>query len=286
LIAVTGATGHVGRLVAEDLARRGLPMRLLVHDPSRTPEIAGAEIAVADYGDPDSVARALEPGDRVFMVSMHQPPEPRLALHRSFIDATTKVGVGRIVYLSFIGAGPDASFVHARSHGATEAMLAQSGVPYAAVRNGMYADEIASWFDDDGRITGPGGDGRISLSYRPELGEAIAALLADRANDDRTIVTVTGEAVTLAELAETASRVTGDDYRYEPTPKEEWIAYRRSLGRPDWAIEAGSTYYDGVRKGEADVVGDDYRRLTGKAPITIAELIALYRERLPLSSRT
>ena len=53
-------------------------------------------------------------------------------------------------------------------------MLRDSGLGWSAVRNGMYSDEIATWFDADGRITGPGGDGRISLSYRPELAEAIA----------------------------------------------------------------------------------------------------------------
>jgi hypothetical protein len=55
---------------------------------------------------------------------------------------------GRVVYLSFVTAGPAASFVHARSHGATEAMLRDSGLRWGAVRNGMYGDEIASWFFD------------------------------------------------------------------------------------------------------------------------------------------
>ena len=109
----------------------------------------------------------------------------------------------------FVGAGPDASFVHGRSHGVTEAMLAESRLPCSAVRNGMYGDEIASWFDADGRITGSGGDGRISFSYRPELGEAIATLLAEPGHDDRDIVTITTpDAVSLAELAALATDVT------------------------------------------------------------------------------
>jgi hypothetical protein len=65
-------------------------------------------------------------------------------------------------------------------------MLAESGLSFAAVRNGMYADEIASWFDPGGRITGPGGDGRLSLSYRPELAER------DRRPPDRPTQTTTG----------------------------------------------------------------------------------------------
>jgi uncharacterized protein YbjT (DUF2867 family) len=206
-------------------------------------------------------------------------------LHRGFIEVAARRRVARVVYLSFVGAGPDASFVHARSHGATEAMLAESGLPFTAVRNGMYADEIASWFDSEGRITGPGGDGRVSLSFRPELAEAIVALLADEAHDDRRVATITGpESFSLAELAATASEVTGDAYRYDPLGREEWIAYRRSVGRPDWSIEAGISYYDGVRAGEADVVTDDYHELTGKEPLPIREMIALHRDEMPLSS--
>ena len=192
--------------------------------------------------------------------------------------------MGRIVYLSFLGADPDASFLHARSHGATERMLAESGIPFTAVRNGMYADEIATWFDADGRITGPGGDGAVSLTYRPELAEAIAELLVEPAHDERSVVTITGpEAVTLSELAATASEVTGDDYRYEPLDREEWLAYRRGLGRPAWSIEAGISYYDGVARGEAGIVGDDFRQLTGKDPLTIRELVELHRDEMPLT---
>jgi uncharacterized protein YbjT (DUF2867 family) len=284
VIVVTGASGRVGGLVAQALARRGIPFRAVTRHVERLPDLGGAEIALAGYDEPDALLDALEPGDRVFMVSMHEPPGRRVVLHRGFIAVAARRHVARIVYLSFVGAGPDATFVHARSHGATEAMLADSGIPFAAVRNGMYADEIATWFDREGRITGPGGDGRLSLSYRPELAESIAVLLADPAHDGRRIVTVTGpESFSLAELAATAADVTGDRYRYEPLGRDAWIAYRRSLGRPEWSIEAGITYYDAVARGEMDVVSRDYEELTGEAPLSIREVIALERDRMPLA---
>jgi len=283
VIAVTGASGAVGGLVAAELARRGLPFRMVVRDEARAPDLPG-EVAVASYKDREALARALEPGDRVFMVSMHARYEERVPLHRSFVEVAAERRVGRVVYLSFVGAGEGASFRHARSHGATEAMLAAAGLPYTAVRNAMYADEIATWFDAEGRITGPGGDGRVSFSYRPELGEAIAVLLADPAHDQREIVTITTpEAVTMDELAAIASEVTGDAYRYAPLERDEWIARRRALGRPEWSVEAGIGYWDGVRAGEADVVGDDYRALTGKEPLPIAEVIRLRLDEMPLA---
>jgi uncharacterized protein YbjT (DUF2867 family) len=284
VIVVTGATGAVGGLVARELAERGERFRMIVRDPSRAPDLPGGEIAIATYDDQEALAAALSPGDRVFMVSMHSPYDERLALHRSFIEVAARQQVARVVYLSYVAAGANAHFVHARSHGATEAMLEESGVPWSAVRNGMYSDEIASWFDADGRITGPGADGRISLSYRPELGKAIAILLTEPAHDDRSIFTVTNpEAVTLSELAALAEEVSGDPYRYEPLPREEWIEYRRRLGREEWSIEAGISYYDGVAVGEADVVSDDYERLTGQPAKSIRELLEMFRDELPLS---
>ncbi len=190
-------------------------------DAARAPVLPGAEVALATYDDPVALAAALGPGDRVFMVSMHAAYDERLRLHRAIIDAAARAGVGRVVYLSFVNAGPEASFRHARSHGATEAMHA--------------------------------------------------------------VTITTPDAVTAPGLAAIARAVTGAPYRYEPQPREARVEHRRSLGRPDRSIEAGAGDYDGVARGEADVVADDYRALTGRDPLPIRALVELLRDRLPLS---
>jgi NAD(P)H dehydrogenase (quinone) len=271
MIVVTGAAGNVGRLVAEELARTGARMRLLVRDRARAPDVSGAEVVEADYGDAGSLAAALRPGDRVFMVSIHDGPERRLPLYRSFIAAAVRAEVAHVVYLSFVNAGPDAVFLHARSHGETEAMLRDSGLAWTAIRNGMYADEALGWFDPDGVAREPGGDGRISFSYRPELARAIAVVLAEPGHEGRVYDITTPESVTLAELARIASDATGRPHSYEPGTDEDWI--RRWRGRDAWRIEAGRTSYAALRSGEFDVVTDDYRALTGRDPLPLAEIV-------------
>ena len=282
MLVVTGSTGHVGRLVAGELATRGMRQRLLVRDPLRAPDIAGAEIAMADYGDPQSVADALEPDDRVFMVSLHEGPEQRIPHHRAFIEAAASAGVVHIVYLSFIAAGPDAIFLRARSDGETERLLAESGVPWTAIRTSMYADDIPGWFDADGLNTVPADEGRMSFSYRPELARAVAVTLTEPGHEGKTYDIVTPQSVSMRELAEIAWAVTGQNYRYAPTSDAWWEERWRARGKEPWAIEAGLTSYAALRAGEFDVTSDDYRNLTGEDPLSVSDIAGLLADRLPL----
>jgi uncharacterized protein YbjT (DUF2867 family) len=274
MIVVTGSTGHVGRLVAEELAALGEPMRLLVRDPSRAPRLPGAEVVHGDYGDRGTLRGALQEGDRVFMVSLHEGPDRRVPLHQSFVDAASEAGVAQLVYLSFVNAGPDAIFLHARSHGATEEMLRYSGLPWTSIRNGMYADDVLGWFDDDDVARETGGDGRMSFSYRPELAKVIAHVLTTPGHEGKTYDITTPESVTLSELAEIATAATGRPHRYDPVGEDVWDARWRAIGRTGWELDGGFTTYAALRAGELDVVTGDYRRLTGLDPLTIGEIIA------------
>jgi len=282
MLVVTGSTGHVGRLVAGEISTRGMRQRLLVRDPQRAPDIAGAEIAMADYSDPESVAAALEPDDRVFMVSLHEGPEQRIPHHRAFIEAAAGAGVAHIVYLSFVAAGPDAIFLHARSHGETERILAESGVAWTSIRNSMYADDIPGWFDADGLNTVPAGEGRMSFSYRPELARAIAVTLTEPGHEGKVYDIVTPQSVSMRELAEIAWAVTGQNYRYAPTSDAWWEERWRARGKEAWAIEAGLTSYAALRAGEFDVTSEDYRALTGEDPLSVSDIAGLLADRLPL----
>jgi uncharacterized protein YbjT (DUF2867 family) len=259
-------------------------MRLLVRDLNRVPQVKDAQVQAAEYGDPESLAKGLAKADRVFMVSLWIGGDTRLELHHSFIEAAARANVAQLVYLSFVNAGPNAIFSHAREHGATEEMLRSSGVPWTSIRNSMYADDIPGWFDPDGVAREPGDEARMSFSYRPELADAIAATLTEPGHEGRIYNITTPESVSMRELARIATRVTGESYDYAPISDDEWIKRWKAQGRPEWALEAGLTSYEALRAGELDVVSGDYEEVTGRKAATIEQVITELADEMPLAT--
>ena len=108
-LAVTGSTGALGGRVARRLADRGVAQRLVVRDVANAPALAGASpVAAPSYGDTAAMRDALAGAKTLFLVSGRETKD-RLEQHYSAIDAAVDAGVERIVYVSFLGAAPDAT---------------------------------------------------------------------------------------------------------------------------------------------------------------------------------
>jgi len=156
MIAVTGASGEIGGRVARSLASRGLPLRLVVRDASRAPELS-AEVAVAEYRDGAAMRAALEGMETLYLVSGSESAD-RVAEHFSAVDAAAAAGVRRIVYVSFMGAAPDAVFTFARDHAATEERIRSTGLAHVFLRSCMYAEYVPAFASPEGVLRGPAGE--------------------------------------------------------------------------------------------------------------------------------
>ena len=128
LIGVTGATGGLGGRVARRLAGRGVAQRLVVREAARAPELDGAEVAVATYGDAEAMRRALDGVATLLLVSASEDPD-RVRLHTTAVDAAVAAGVERVVYTSFFGAAPDCTFTFGRDHWYAEELSRFAGRP-------------------------------------------------------------------------------------------------------------------------------------------------------------
>lgn len=285
LIAVTGATGHIGGRVADRLAVAGVPLRLIARDPAKVPQIAGADVATASYEDTDSVRRALSGAAMMLFVSGREA-EDRLAHHRSVVDAAVAAGVGRIVYTSFIGAAPDATFTLVRDHFRTENMIRDAGLGFTFLRDSLYLDFLPFMAGSDGVIRGPAGDGVVAPVARDDVADVAAVVLLDPAAHDGQIYQLTGPSlISLADAAAALSRVTGREIGYVNETLEEAYASRASYGAPDWEVAGWVTSYTAIAAGELAVVTDDVERVAGHPPAGVREFLAahpeIYQQLLP-----
>jgi uncharacterized protein YbjT (DUF2867 family) len=274
-LVVTGATGHIGRLVASGLSADGVDIRLLVRDPARLPEpLRGLDAAVADYADGAAVREALTGARTVLMVSAAESAH-RLASHRTFVDAAAAAGVQHVVYTSFAGAAPDATFTLARDHAATEQHLRDSGMAWTFLRNNLYLDVLAEFAGDEGVIRGPAGEGRVAGVARADVAAAATAVLSDIAPHLGKVYELTGpRAFTLSEAAETLSAATGSRVTFHDQSLEEAYESRASYGAPPWLVEAWISTYTAIAAGEMAHVSDDIERLTGRPPLSLERLLS------------
>jgi uncharacterized protein YbjT (DUF2867 family) len=270
-LAVTGSTGWLGGLVARDLAERGFALRLLVRDAWRAPQLPGAVAVESSYGDREAAERALAGVRTLFMVSAAEQ-EDRLTEHRTFIDAAAAAGVEHVVYISFFGAAPQATFTLARDHWATEEHLKASGMAWTFLRDNLYLEFMDQMVGEDGVIRGPAGDGRAAVVSHDDIARAAVAVLRDPAAHAGRTYDLTGpEALTFGEMAAVISEVTGRAVSFHDETVEEAYASRAAYGAPDWQVDAWVSTYTAVRAGELDGVSDDVERLTGRRPTSLRE---------------
>ena len=276
-LAVTGSTGWLGGLVARDLADRGVAQRLLVRDVARAPELPGSVAARCSYRDTDAARAALEGVSTLFMVSAAENAD-HLDEHRAFVDAAAAAGVGHVVYVSFFGAAPDATFTLARDHAATEEHLRGSGMAWTFLRDNLYLEFMDHMVGDDGVIRGPAADGRAAVVSHEDIARVAVAVLLDPASHAGATYDLTGpEALTFGEMAEPITEVTGREVRFHDETLEEAYASRAVYGAPDWQVDAWVSTYTAVAAGELDGVSGDVERLTGRRPVSLRQYLESQR---------
>jgi NAD(P)H dehydrogenase (quinone) len=272
-LAVTGSTGRLGGRVARRLARAGVPQRLLVRDPSRAPELPEAVAVTAAYQDGDAVRAALDGISTVLMVSAAESPD-RVDQHRAFVDGAVAAGVTHLVYVSFYGAAPAATFTHARDHWHTEQHIRNSGLQFTFLRDNLYADFVPGMVGEDGVIRGPAGDGKVSLVAQDDIADAAVVVLRNPEPHAGRTYDLTGpEALTFNEIAAVLTATTGRPVRYHPETIEEARASRASYGAPAWLVEAWISTYTAIAAGELAGVSPAIADLTGRAPTSLEDLL-------------
>lgn len=279
MIAVTGATGQLGRLVIQALLSRvpASDITALVRDPAKAQDLAelGVDVRQADYSQPQTLTAALEGVDKLLLISSNELGQ-RVAQHRAVIDAAKAAGVSLLAYTSVLHA--DVSKLGlAAEHRDTEQALIASGVPYVLLRNGWYTENYLASVPaavEHGALLGSAQDGRISSAARRDYAQAAAIVLSAEGHANTVYELAGDDSYTLTELAAMIAAKAGKPVVYQNLPQAEFEKILVSVGLPAPLAELLA---DSDAAAAHGALFDDSRQLSqliGRATVPVAQSLA------------
>ncbi|MEV5356415.1 SDR family oxidoreductase [Streptomyces sp. NPDC086081] len=277
-IVVTGATGHLGRHVVEQLLEK-VPagqITAVVRDAGKAADLAerGVRIALADYNTPSSFDGLFAPGDKVLLISGNEFDKGRVQQHKVVIDAARAAGVALLAYTSAPGTLTAAL---ADDHRGTEELLLDSGVPYALLRNGWYhenyTENLAPVLEHDA-VVAAAGEGRVSSASRADYAAAAVAVLTGEGHENTTYELGGDTAWSFAEYAAELSRQTGREIAYQPVSTEALTSILTGAGLPEPVARMLAGVDASIEKGELVVSTGDLSRLAGRPTTPLSEAVA------------
>ena len=278
-IAVTGATGKLGRLVIDRLkAKAGAGQIVaLARNPAKAAEL-GTPAREADYEKPETLAGALAGVDVLLMISASELGK-RLPQHRNVIAAAQRASVERVVYTSLLHADSSPLSL-AEEHRPTEQALESAGLPFTVLRNGWYTENYTGSIQGalmGGAFIGAAGAGRISGAARADYADAaVEALLSDK-HVGKTYELAGDEAFTLADLAAEISRQTGRTIPYKNLPEADYAKALTGFGLPEPIALAIASWDVGASEGALFDDGRALSKLIGRptTPMSVSVAEAL-----------
>lgn len=299
---VTGVSGYIGNLVAEQVLKSAPASELIV--TTRSEETAqqwrdrGVDARIASYDDLEALTAAFTGGDRLFLVSAMEAGPKRQQQHRNAVAAAQAAGIKHIVYTSFNGTERDEVNSHeVADHKLTEQLIRDSGATWNFLRNNQYADAMAenqaAMAITSGQSIGNGGDGRVGFVSRDDVAEVAAAILLG-AGEPNTGYDVTGpDALNYAEVGALISELSGAPITVIDLTDDEMYAMWDSLGVPrestgdfskspvPWCSDGMVTFGQMIRAGHLDTVTDVVERFTGHPPRSLRDLMLERRDSWP-----
>jgi NAD(P)H dehydrogenase (quinone) len=279
-IAVTGATGHLGRLAIAALKARGASPVALARSPEKAADL-GVEVRAFDYTAPDPAA--LEGIDTLVLISSNDFAD-RAGQHRKAIAAAKAAGVRRLLYTSILK-GEASPMILAQDHIATEAAIRASGIPATILRNGWYTENFTGALGaavahgamigaaGEGRVNPAAGDALVNSAARKDYAEAIAVTALDASHTGRVYELAGDVAHTGAEFAAAVAKAAGKPVAYVSMTGEDYARALTGFGLPEGFAHVLA---DSDLRAAEGALHDDSRtlsRLIGRPTTPIAETI-------------
>jgi NAD(P)H dehydrogenase (quinone) len=283
-VIVTGASGQLGRLVAEELLER-MPADELIF-VTRHPDALdhlteqGAAVRHGDFDEPATLPAAFVGADRMLLISTLSIGR-RVDQHRAAIEAAKQAGVQHVVYTSFPKPEPGHPVGPiATEHGETEQILKQSGLDWTVLRFATFAElqvPPGALAVAGGKLYTNAGEGRLASVSRRDCARAAAAVLTSDGHEGRCYDVTGPEALTQTELADLLAEVSGRPVKLVPVGDRTLTWGLTRAGAPKPVARSIVAFGKAIREGYYDVVDPAFTQLTGGEPRSLRDVLIAHR---------
>jgi NAD(P)H dehydrogenase (quinone) len=288
-VAVTGASGHLGRKVSDLLLERFDPadVVLLTRTPETLAALAerGAVVRHADFTEPSSLVDAFAGVDRALLISAVDL-ERRAEQHRAAIQAAATAGVRQMIYTSIPSPSESNPAAVVPSHRATEEALRESGLAWTFLRNNLYAEfqvPVVQQAIASGRLVTSAGTGRTAYVSRDDCAAAAAAVLVQDGHENRAYDIAGPYATSPQDLASLATELGHRPVEVVQVDDDALIAGMITGGLPEAAARVVASFPAAAREGFLGDVTSAVEDLTGASPTSLREVLAVGLEEVALS---
>ncbi len=278
MIAITGVSGLLGRLVVEDLLQsvEAKDLVAIVRTPSKVSDLSGrgVQVRAADYNDQAAMQQALTGVEKLLLISSSEVGQ-RAVQHRNVIEAAKAAGVKLIAYTSLLHADTSPLGL-AEEHIATEKMLEDSGIPFVLLRNGWHTENYIASLPpalQHGVFIGSAGEGKIAAASRADYAAAAAKVMTLDNQAGKVYELAGDRGWTLAELAAEVSKQSGKTVAYQNLAEADFKAALLGAGLPEGLAAMLANSDIGASKGGLFDDGHQLSQLIGRPTTPLEESV-------------
>ncbi len=264
-----------GSELVRRLSAKGVRVRGLTRNMAKAAALAAlpnVEIVEGDMEDPETLSGSLQGVERAMLISSSDAR--MLQVQSNFIEAAQKAGAKYVVKLSGIMPELDSPFRYARMHGEIEKRLETSGMAFTHLRAGEF---FTAYFRRvplivaKGLLILPMENARIASIDVGDLAEVAATVLTNTGHEGKTYPLTGSEALTMTEVAERLSVVTGKQIQYVNVDPEEARNTNLANGMPPYIADGLFELFAERRKGKESQVSTVIPDIFGWQPTRFDE---------------
>lgn len=278
-ILITGATGHLGSIVVENLLKKIPLTQISIITRKEEKRVAfqlkGFNAFLGNYADVVALENAMVGVDTVLLISSGDEGD-RIQEHKNVVDAAKKKGVTSIAYTSRCLRDRNTLVNKLMAeHFETEDYIKASGLKYTFFRNILYMDVLPQFIGGNSALEKgiflPAGDGKVAFALRSEMGEAMANVLMNETFENKVYNFTGDKKYSFDDVAKALTALSGKEVKYIDVDASIFAEMMTQRNLPESVIQKIVGFITDIKQNQEATITDDLEIKLGRKPTNLME---------------